>query len=428
MGFCRLILVGIFTEIYVRKLRYEFTESNGAKDTFEIYANNILECKMHELEVISSDDNMALNMPIFEEIMSIPNIETIFRYPNLAFYNVSIVQGMVNEQQVPLAIDYSISFESNTARYLHDYLEGRKVEESFIATLHVLLEKNYNLDPMFYMIESLAKENNTHEFYNNLFSIKKLMTCDKKYYYKTGKIKSIFDDSKIENIIQKELHYIQTTLYKVIETAQEQQLVIKIVLLAMVYARFKYGSEKQQIKYLINFMAERLKSILLREFIIAINYLYYENNKDQAVKKNQKDRYKFFNPLNTGIKDKFFLKLDGMAWDLTLVRQLEMYFSSKPNPDADFFIPFLFTYDKGLLNIMEMFYVKDFLIFHKEKRTVPLFANNHFDFNKINEYGLDEYFTEEAMVNRLNSKDVDLKKIYEELKGDFIDLGRFKEK
>ena len=76
---------------------------------------------------------------------------------------------------------------------------------------------------------------------------------------------------------------------------------------------------------------------------------------------------------------------------------------------------------------MEMFYVKDFLIFHKDKRTVPLFANSHFDFNKITEYGLDEYFTEEAIVNRLSSKDVDLKKTYEELKDKFIDL-RFKEK
>ena len=103
-----------------------------------------------------------------------------------------------------------------------------------------------------------------------------------------------------------------------------------------------------------------------------------------------------------------------MAWDFTLVRTLEMYFSSKPDPKADFFIPFIYTHDKGLLDVIEMFYCKDFLIFHKEKRTIPIPTNSLMP--KIKKYKLDKFFTEEALLNRFNYIDIDYEIILDELK------------
>ena len=104
-----------------------------------------------------------------------------------------------------------------------------------------------------------------------------------------------------------------------------------------------------------------------------------------------------------------------MAWDFTLVRQLEILFSSKPNPNVDFFIPFIFTFDKGFIEVIENFYCKDFLIFHKEKRTM-LIPENEFNISNIEEYDLAKHLTEEAFNERAKNKDfIDFEKIYENL-------------
>lgn len=401
----------------------EFNQSKNAKDTFEIYYNNFQSCSEHKLEIISSDKNMAINLPILKEIIDLPNIMTIFEYPNLAFYNTEIVLGMVDGKRAPFSLDYSISFESNSARYLHDYLStGTCNDKDFETTLHTLLEKNYNLDPMFYMIENSAKGNKSIDFYENLYSIKKLMTCDMNNYYKTKKIESVFTDLEVENIVKEDLYHLEYKYKLIIAKAKEQQLIMKVILLAMAFARYKYKNEKEQVSYIVNFMSERLKTIFLRELVIAINYFYFENIKDKDLKKDEKDKYRFFNPLNGQDENKFFEKLDGMAWDFTLVRQLEMYFTSKPNPDADFFIPFLFTYDKGLIEVMKMFYCKEFLIFHKDKSTVPIPSINKFNMEKIEEYGLTHHFTEEAMNNRLQNYIADFEKVFYELKNEFTEL------
>jgi hypothetical protein len=403
------------------ELLYEFNQSKNAKDTFEIYFSNFQSCNEHKLEIITSDKNMALNIPIFKDIMDLSNIMTIFEYPNLAFYSPKIVKGMTEGKRVPLAVDYSISFESNSAKYLHDYLtKGTCNIKDFEIALHTLLKNNYNLDPMFYMIETFAKGNKSSDFYENLYSIKKLMTCDMNYYFKTKKIKSIFTDKEVEIKVKEDLYHLENNFKSIKNKAKEQQLTMKIILLAMAFARFKYKTEKERVSYLVKFMSEKMKAIFLRELIIAINYFYFENIKDKDLKSIEKDKHKFFNPLNGQSEIKFFEELDGMAWDFTIVRQLEMYFSSKPNPDADFFIPFLFTYDKGLIEVMKMFYCKDFLIFHEDKRTIPIPAIDRFDMKKIEEYGLSHYFTEEAISNRLQDNNVDFEKIYDELKDDFI--------
>lgn len=398
------------------KLWYQFSIAKGAGETFKTYKKFYNECMTEELDIISSDKDMSINIPIFKDIMSIPNIKSIFKYPNLAFFNPLIVKNMQNEQRAPLKIDYSISFESNSARYLHDYIIGNKVnEESFVEILHTILDKNYNIDPMFYMLENFAKENNSEEFFNNLMSIKKLMTCDMEYYNLTKKIRSIHNDEEIEEIVKKDIVYFKNEFKSIPKIAQKQHLIMKIILLMILIAKFKIKSKKEekfkeQFKYFIKFMDEELKTVFLRELVVALNYLEYDNSNNKKEKK-----YRFFNKLNVDNKESLIRNIDNMAWDFTLIRQLEIFFSSKPNPNVDFFIPFILTFDKGLIEVMEDFYCKDFLIFHKEKRTM-LIPENEFNMSNIEEYGLTKYFTEEAFNKRANDKDfTDFEKIYENL-------------
>jgi hypothetical protein len=190
---------------------------------------------------------------------------------------------------------------------------------------------------------------------------------------------------------------------------------MKIILLMIFIAKFKIKSKKEerfeeQLKYFIKFMDEELKTIFLRELVVALNYLEYDNSNNKKEKK-----YRFFNKLNVENKECLIKNVENMAWDFTLVRQLEILFSSKPNPNVDFFIPFIFTFDKGFIEVIENFYCKDFLIFHKEKRTM-LIPENEFNISNIEEYDLAKHLTEEAFNERAKNKDfIDFEKIYENL-------------
>ncbi len=410
------------------KLWYQFSISKDAQETFNTYIKFYNECITEELDIISSDKNMSINIPIFKDIMSIPNIKSIFKYPNLAFFNPLIVKNMQKKQRAPLRIDYSISFESNSARYLHDYMIGNKVnEENFVEILHTILDNNYNIDPMFYMLENFAKKNDSEEFYNNLISIKKLMTCDMKYYNSTKTIKSIYNDEEIEKIVEQDIAYFKNEFKSISKIAQKQHLIMKIILLMILIAKFKIKPRKkeekfkEQLKYFIKFMDEKLKTIFLRELVVALNYLEYDNSNNKKEKK-----YRFFNKLNVGNKESLIKNVENMAWDFTLVRQLEILFSSKPNPNVDFFIPFIFTFDKGFLEVIENFYCKDFLIFHKEKRTM-LIPENEFNLSNIEEYGLAIHLTEEAFNERAKNKElIDFEKIYENLLEEVLEDKRIK--
>lgn len=386
------------------ELVYLFENTKNIKQSFEIFEEYIEECEEHQLDIISYNKDMAINFPLIKEIMDIPYIKTIFKYPNLAFFNSKIINEMKNSE-AQIRLDYSISFDVNTATYMHDYLTlGKdKVPKEFLKTLLFILNKNLNIDPMFYILENVSKGENSQRFYENLVSLKKLMTCDMEYYKNTKEIKSILSDDEAKKESEKDLNTIKTKFNELIKITQKNHLIMKVILFAITISRFKYKNNlKQQLKYLIEFMDNKLHTIFLRELSVALEYF-------------EKKQLKFFNPLNNRESlDKIINSIDNMAWDFTLVRTLEMYFSSKPDPKADFFIPFIYTHDKGLLDVIEMFNCKDFLIFHKEKRTIPIPVNSLMP--KIKKYKLDKFFTEEALLNRFNEDDINYEIVLDELK------------
>ncbi len=386
------------------ELVYLFENTKNMKQSFEIFEKYIKECEKHQLDMISYNKDMAINFPLFKEIMNIPYIKTVFEYPNLACLNSKIINKMKNSR-AQIRLDYSISFDVNTATYIHDYMTlGKdKLPKEFLKTLSFILDKNLNIDPMFYILENVSKEEDSQRFHENLVSLKKLMTCDMEYYKNTKEIKSILSDNEAKKESEKDLNAIKTEFNELIKITQKNHLIMKVILLAITISRFKYKNNlKLQLEYLIKLMDNKLHTIFLRELSVALEYF-------------EKKQLKFFNPLNNRVSlDRIINSIDNMAWDFTLVRILEMYFSSKPDPKADFFIPFIYTHDKGLLDVIEMFYCKDFLIFHKEKRTIPIPIKSLMP--KIKKYKLDKFFTEDALLNRFNDVDINYEIILNELK------------
>lgn len=387
----------------------KYQEAKDTEAAFRVFEKYESECTAYHLEVISCSPNIKITAPILKDIMRLPHIKTIFKYPNLAFLNKKIFDTM-KISQADIRLDYSISFEANTGSYLHQYLkDSSSVDTQFVSTLTYILDNNINIDPIFYILENISKGENSQEFHQNLISLKKLMTCDMEHYKKTKEIKSIFTDKEVKDKSKKDYEDIINKYDSLILLTKKNHLLMKIILLAIVIARFKYKNNfKQQMEYLIKFMDQKLHTIFLRELNVALNYFEQKN-------------LKFFDKLNNRENLAVVMKnIDNMAWDFTLIRSLEMYMTSKPNSEADFFIPFIFTYDKGLIDVLEMFYCKHFLILHKEKRTVPISYNSLIP--KIQKYKLNQYFTEEAFLDRLKVDEVNYPSILDELQKEIVKI------
>jgi len=385
-------------------LIFDFSNVYSMKERVHLYSNRFRDCLNSQLEIISCDESMPINFEIIPDIMNIDNVKTIFKYPNLSFLNHSIIYEAQRGVNLPVNIDYSISFESNTGSYVHDYITGRKdVPEKFKKILHLMLENDFNLDPLLYIIETVAKGEKNKDFYDNFFSLKKLMTCDMDYYKNTKKIKSIFSDEILMIEALKDIESLENDYSEIINHSKRIHLIMKCILLLIIVSRYKYRKKGEdnfpfQLKYIVKFMDKKFQTIFLRELVVAIEYF---NN----------HQFEFFNKIHN--HEEFFKNINNMAWDFSIIRILESFYVSRPEENVDFFIPFIFSWDKGLLESMELFYCKDLLIFKKERmiHTVPSESLE----DKIKEYNLDEYFTIESHIVRMNSPEPDLESILSEL-------------
>jgi len=374
--------------MHYKKLVSKFQNIKNLNDANLIYQQFYDECLEHDLEIIiSSSDNHNVASP-FENITNLPQIKSLFEYSNFSVLNPKIFKKMQGGE-IQVGYDYSVSFDLNSARYLHDLMNnnGSKIPKGFEKLISFFITDDIQLDHILYLIENTTKNINQDKFFENLMSLQTLMSVDKSHFLKTNQIKSVLSKNELMIIVEKS---ISKSTYEYNEYAYELKrihLVMKIMLYVILIARFKYkNNQKLQLKYILDFMHNSLYAIFQRELIVGMKYF------------SEKQKFEFFKKINDQSFDKLIEYIDNMAWDFALIHMLELLIKNKPNPEADTYIPFLFTYDKGLLDIMSLTSCKSFLYSEKYKYHVPLYTKSME--SKLKKYKLDEYFTFDATISR----------------------------
>ena len=71
-----------------------------------------------------------------------------------------------------------------------------------------------------------------------------------KYYNSTKTIKSIYNDEEIEKIVEQDIAYFKNEFKSISKIAQKQHLIMKIILLMILIAKFKIKPRKKEEKKL----------------------------------------------------------------------------------------------------------------------------------------------------------------------------------
>jgi len=136
-------------------------------------------------------------------------------------------------------------------------------------------------------------------------------------------------------------------------------------------------------------MHDELNVIFARELVFAKEF--FEKDTDII----------FFNKVRN-INKKTLLRLENMSWDFALMRLLEHSFASRPIKEADFYISYFLTFDKGLSQLLDLYPIKAFIYFEKNNdyNIIPEIDTITF----LKEYGLDEKYFNENAINYRSSK------------------------
>jgi hypothetical protein len=150
----------------------------------------------------------------------------------------------------------------------------------------------------------------------------------------------------------------------------------------------KIPSDKKVYEF-VGFMHSELSTMFLRELIIAKTWF------------EQKSKILFFRKVNE-IKQNSLHEIQKLSWDFTLIRFIENMYQHKPNPKADFFIPYFLTFDKPFSEIIDLYPLKAILIINKLKRfhAIPLINKEEVFKNTNTESFFDKEMSTQRLLNR----------------------------
>ncbi|MGB6328393.1 MAG: hypothetical protein WBF48_05665 [Halarcobacter sp.] len=317
--------------------------------------------------------------------------KSLFKNNNLTFLNETIINAYKTGKKPEFKIDYTVSFDTQFVSYIEKYFTNIKFtdETEFEEILYNLTDNNVQSDYLPYMMENMSKQENKEGIKQNIEHVVKFFSLDK-----TSSIllKNMRVDSNEEykNRLSPILHNIDNMTYSsMYEEFSFWQKVLYIILMKIVIINYEKNTVEEKINDLMQFMHYELNVIFARELVFAKEF--FEKDTDII----------FFNKVRN-INKKTLSRLENMSWDFALMRFLERSLASRPIKEADFYISYFLTFDKGLSQLIDLYPIKAFIYFEK---------NNDYNIipeidiiNFLEEYGLDEKYFNENAINYRASK------------------------
>ena len=367
-----------FDKSYINIVQW-LREASNPLDIRDFYKKNIDFMKKNNVKIIISSDNIHNAGIFFDNLFA--GYEKYFKSAfignNFIFYSPKIIASYEITPKAPIFIDRSIAIDTNVASIIGRCSKGNKIDneqnEILRLLLNVISKEKITFDFLPYLIENLCKDNvGIESILKNTDSIIKF--SDNSAYLLNELHDFILKYKNDPNFKSDILEYFS---------------LFYLILLKIIYFNKKLDSEEDKVKALVDFMDNKIFLMLKRELIIAVEYF-------QKVKK-----LKFFNKANTDDTNELLKTISNMAWDLTLCRiVLEHNFTILPNKDADFFIPFFLTFDKGLSEIIDLYPLKAILYSGNDNYPMQAIPVIDLDNAILKKYGLEIYFTEEAINKR----------------------------
>ena len=377
------------------KVIHELQLAENVNDYFDIWFDNENFLNKNNASILFTQKtykNPELpNISIFSGYEN--EFKSLFDNNNLTFINKYIADSKKSNITPKFILDYSISMDTQFVSYIEKYFQNKRFEDEikFEEILYKLIDNNINVDYIPYLIENMSKGTPIEGVRQNLKEVIRFFCLDKNssLLIKNMKVSNKQDFLKKYNSISNSLNNNNSKL--LYNNFNYMHKSLYLILLNIVYINKKENTFIQKIDKLLSFMHYDMNAIFARELIIASKF--YELD----------DKVIFFGKVRE-INKKTIPRLKNMAWDLALIRMLEYSFKLRPNLNAEFYISYFLTFDKGLSQIIDFFSLKTIFTLEKDNffQTIPYIEIiNFFKQNNLDE----KYYSNEAREFRRNNLD-----------------------
>ena len=251
-------------------------------------------------------------------------------------------------------MDFSISLDSQALSYLEPYLEGRasKIPSDFQEVFEFVARPDVNVDPIPYMQENLGNLSRKHgaeRIKDKLKAYEVLRTIDVSILKSEGLIRSRLSDAELEQRAEEGVAMMRR--WRGDQAARTELehwhrcMYVLLLKMAQIQLRNPSAPLSRKLFEFLDFCDRELATIFTRESVLAVAYF----------ERGQKLR--FFDKIQKNKEDLLWL-LQGMAWDLWHVRALEQALTRRPETKARYFFPALLTFDKRLIEVIDMYPLK----------------------------------------------------------------------
>jgi hypothetical protein len=334
-----------------------------------------------------------------------------------------------------LAIDYSVTFDTNFATYVKAIVRSGSLEGQQQEVKHAMDEmlfNNVNFDLFFYFVENIKvaypivlrmrnKELKSgltfwksldKDFRWNIVCLKLFRNIDTRHYQKTRMLKF---NIGFREAVQESIDF----TYKFYASAEGKELIGEIFLplqrliLTQLLAilRIEFASKKgprEKLKQFLDFVQDKGWVYLERETILA--HRYFKSR--LAVPMLEK--------INKGGKQRGLLKkIDNLAWDMTAARFMEMMVTRREK--GDYMVPFLFSFDNNLRDLVRTFPAKAVIIDRVSDGvlTIPeLNTREYFEKEGCGDI-IDSFFSPEKMSARFSRGRVEAKEQLSHIRSEY---------
>jgi hypothetical protein len=387
--------------------------NHEAKSLYQLFKPNLPPCKF----ILSSDSGVMPGLSVNREFSSGAVIRSLFRSNNVVVLDPDTLREM-NDGGASFPIDYSISLDTQALSYLEPFIAGNtsKIPEDYSEVFNFIAQENVFVDPLPYCYENLRNlkdQEKSEKIFNKIKSYETLRTIDE-YKLKTkGLVISKLSEQELIKQTQEHLSRMHMNLndknFMDALEFRQQFMYCQLLMMALIQICHPKKSTHNKVISFMEFCDKKLATLGGREIAIARNY--FETGQEFA----------FFGKIQKNKKDIFQI-IDGMAWDLWHIRQLESALTITPDSKARYFFPSLLTFDKRLIEVIDLYPLRSLAYINSEKIPMPFYDGNWFELiasNPEQQISIaDRFYSSES----ISSRDTRRGSFKLELPGIIIDL------
>jgi hypothetical protein len=298
-------------------------------------------------------------------------LRPLFAHDNLCLLDRRIAEEQWLHVESRLNIDSTVEFDTNVASYVEMFVEGKEnanTERVRELLDFVITNERVNFGYDFYALENAQgyyDGSNVPSIRRNLRALMKLDCLDEEWYLKTGEVRAVLTERELDVRADEKLQELYAEPYPTVLAAEHQHVNEMLYLVLLKTVEIEHRAERrslaQKVAELYEFMHYELKTLLVREAIIALHYFKH------------RARLTFFGKIKPKptIKGPELLKeLKNMSWDLMLFRLMERI--ATVGGVGDFLIPYFLSFDRKMVQLFDLYPLKGLLFNDQNALMIPL--------------------------------------------------------